>query len=52
MTGAVPETSFGLEFGGGIASANPRLGLSLDVEGRTLLSVPTTTSRRRGGGRR
>ena len=32
------ETGFGIELGGGIAWVDPRLGLSLDVEGRTLLA--------------
>ena len=36
--GGDAETGFGIELGGGIAWVDPRLGLSLDVEGRTLLA--------------
>ncbi len=32
------ETGFGAELGGGVAWADPRLGLSLDLSGRTLLA--------------
>ena len=36
--GGDAETGFGVELGGGIAWRDPRLGLSLDVSGRTLLA--------------
>ena len=36
--GGDAETGFGIELGGGIAWSAPRLGLSLDLSGRTLLS--------------
>ena len=36
--GGDAETGFGIELGGGIAWADPALGLSLDLSGRTLLS--------------
>ena len=36
--GGDAETGFGIELGGGIAWSDPRLGLSLDLSGRTLLS--------------
>ena len=36
--GGDAETGFGVELGGGIAWAHPRLGLSLDLSGRTLLA--------------
>ncbi|MCY3844210.1 MAG: hypothetical protein OXH69_11800 [Acidobacteria bacterium] len=36
--GGDAETGFGVELGGGVAWVDPGLGLSLDVEGRTLLA--------------
>ena len=36
--GGDAETGFGVELGGGLAWAVPRLGLALDLEGRTLLA--------------
>ena len=36
--GGDAETGFGIELGGGLAWSDPRLGLSLDLSGRTLLS--------------
>ena len=36
--GGDAETGFGVEVGGGIGWLHPRLGLSLDLEGRTLLA--------------
>ena len=36
--GGDAETGFGVELGGGIAWIDPKLGLQLDVEGRTLLA--------------
>ncbi len=36
--GGDAETGFGVELGGGIAWMDPRLGLSLDVSGRTLIA--------------
>ena len=36
--GGDAETGFGVELGGGIAWSDPRLGLSLDIEGRALIS--------------
>ena len=36
--GGDAETGFGVEVGGGIGWLHPRLGLSLDLEGRTLLT--------------
>ncbi len=36
--GGDAETGFGVEIGGGIAWSDPKLGLSLDVSGRTLIA--------------
>ena len=36
--GGDAETGFGVEFGGGVAWVDPKLGLSLDVSGRTLIA--------------
>ncbi len=36
--GGDAETGFGVELGGGIAWSDPKLGLSLDVSGRTLIA--------------
>ena len=36
--GGDAETGFGVELGGGIAWVDPNIGLSLDVEGRTLIA--------------
>ena len=36
--GGDAETGLGVELGGGVAWANPSVGLSLDIEGRTLLA--------------
>ncbi len=36
--GGDAETGFGVEFGGGVAWADPTLGLTLDLSGRTLIT--------------
>ena len=46
--GGDAETGFGIEVGGGLAWADPRLGLALDVEGRALLTHEDGAMRDRG----
>ena len=46
--GGDAETGFGVELGGGLAWVDPRLGLSLDVEGRGLLAHEADGLRDRG----
>ena len=46
--GGDAETGFGVEVGGGIAWTDPRFGLRLDLEGRTLLAHDDGAMRDRG----
>ena len=46
--GGDAETGFGVEVGGGIAWTDPRFGLRLDLEGRTLLTHDDGAMRDRG----
>ncbi len=46
--GGDAETGFGVELGGGIAWTDPKLGLSLDVSGRTLIAHGNDDLRDRG----
>ena len=46
--GGDAETGLGMEVGGGIAWADPRLGLTLNLEGRALVSHDDGTMRDRG----
>ena len=46
--GGDAETGFGIELGGGLAWSDPRLGLSLDLSGRTLLSHDDDALENRG----
>ena len=46
--GGDAETGLGLELGGGLAWTDPRLGLSLDLEGRTLLAHEDDALEERG----
>ena len=46
--GGDAETGFGVEVGGGVALTAPRLGLKLDLEGRTLVSHQDGGMRDRG----
>lgn len=46
--GGDAETGFGVELGGGIAWSDPRLGLSLDIEGRALISHEDGAMKDRG----
>ena len=46
--GGDAETGFGVELGGGIAWTDPRLGLSVDIEGRALISHEDGAMKDRG----
>ena len=46
--GGDAETGFGVEVGGGIAWSDPRLGLRLDLEGRTLVTHEDGAMKNRG----
>ena len=46
--GGDAETGFGVELGGGLAWADPALGLSLDVSGRTLIAHASDDLKDRG----
>ena len=46
--GGDAETGFGVELGGGLAWADPALGLSLDVSGRTLIAHGNDDLKERG----
>ena len=48
--GGDAETGFGFELGSGLAWIHPRLGLSVDLEGRTLLGHETEGRKDRGFG--